>query len=247
MARSTPESAQRVRVMGDLTNRTGIESSPLADAMREGARAFTPNGGEADFKAFRGSLLREPQPVGTIPRPPSLGGAAKQAMGALTGQKPLVLLDKLGERLAFERTGTRLYETLIAKHEQEGSFDGGPSAAELRQIRDEELEHFHTLVRFVEQLGGDPTAVTPSADLAAVASMGVVQVVADPRVSFGESLDAILIAELVDHDCWKNLRALAEQAGNEQLHQFTQRAEDEEDRHLANVRRWVQARTLHGE
>lgn len=247
MARTTPESAQRVRVLGDLTNRTGLDSSPHADAMREGATAFTPMGGEADYRAFRGMLLRQPQPIGTIPRPPSLGDAAKQAIGALTGRRPLVLLDKLAERLAFERTGTRLYETLLAKHEQEGSFDGGPTRDDLRQIRDEELEHFHTLVRFVVRFGGDPTAVTPSADLAAVASMGIVQVLGDPRVSFGESLEAILIAELVDHDCWRNLRALAQDAGDEELLQFAQRAEDEEDRHLASVRRWVQARTLLGE
>jgi hypothetical protein len=33
----------------------------------------------------------------------------------LGGKEPIVFLDKLGERAAFERSGTRLYETLIAK------------------------------------------------------------------------------------------------------------------------------------
>ena len=38
-------------------------------------------------------------------------------------------MDKIGERLAFERTGTRLYEALVSKHEAFGSFPGGPSGA----------------------------------------------------------------------------------------------------------------------
>lgn len=29
------------------------------------------------------------------------------------GDSPTILLDKLGERLAFKRTGTRLYDALI--------------------------------------------------------------------------------------------------------------------------------------
>jgi rubrerythrin len=244
MARSKDERSQRVRMMGDLTNRTGLLSHADADAMREAARAFTPAGSVAEFRDFRGTLLREGGPVGTIPRPPSFSGAAKQAVAAATGQQPLVLLDKLAERLAFERSGTRLYETLILKFREEGGFDGGPNLEELETIHRDELEHFHTLSQFVEQLGGDPTAVTPSADVAAVASMGIVQLVCDPRVSFGESLEAMLIAELVDHECWKTLRELARSAGNEQLEQFTERAEAAEDMHLSWVRSWVQARTL---
>jgi rubrerythrin len=244
MARSKDEEAQRVRMMGDLTNRTGILANADAEQMREASRAFTPVGTEAEFREFRGALLREGGPLGTIPRPPNFSGAAKQAVAAVTGRQPLVLLDKLAERLAFERSGARLYETLLLKFEQAGGFDGGPNLEELQTIHRDELEHFRTLVQFVEQLGGDPTAVTPSADIAAVASMGIVQLVCDPRVSFGESLEAILIAELVDHECWKTLRELAREAGNDELAQFAERAEAAEDMHLAWVRSWVQARTL---
>ena len=104
-----------------------------------------------------------------------------------------------------------------------------------------------TAWRLLANGGGDPTAVTPSADLAATASMGIVQVVTDPRTSFGESLEAMRIAELVDHDGWKNLVELAEEAGQDELCRFAERAEDEEDRHLANVRRWVKARAADGE
>jgi hypothetical protein len=48
-----------------------------------------------------------------VPPPTSMKGMAKSALQALKGEKATVLIDKLAERLAFERTGTRLYETLI--------------------------------------------------------------------------------------------------------------------------------------
>ena len=38
----------------------------------------------------------------------------KTALNKLVGVSPEVLIDKLGERLAFERTGTRLYDALRA-------------------------------------------------------------------------------------------------------------------------------------
>jgi rubrerythrin len=237
------ESSGRVRLFGDATNRTGLLVSPLADEMLENT-SFVPDTSVQDFESFRGELLAEGGPVGTMPRPASFGDAAKQAVDAVTAKHPLVLLDKLAERLAFERSGTRLYETLLAKHDQEGSFDGGPDANALLQIREEELEHFHQLIATVERLGGDPTAVTPSADLAAVASMGVVQVITDPRVSFAESLDAILIAELVDVDGWELLLELAQAAGDEALVSFAERAREEEERHLDLVRGWIKQRSL---
>jgi len=234
-------------VLGELVDRSGLFASPHVDALREGARAFGPLGSESELDEFRRALLRDREPIGTIPRPTSHGDTARQTADALERSRPLVLLDKLGERLAFERTGTRLYETLIAKHERNGGFEGGPARADIESICAEELEHFRTLVGFVDRLGGDPTAVTPSAALAATASMGIVQVVTDPRTSFGESLEAIRIAELVDHDGWKNLVELAQEAGQDELCRFAQRAQDEEDRHLANVRRWARARAAHGE
>jgi rubrerythrin len=213
------------------TNRTGLEASPHAEEMREGSFSYTPEGSETAFRDFRAKLLADGEPIGTVPRPASLGA-------------PLVLLDKLGERLAFERSGTRLYESLLLKHAHARPFDGGPTREQLATICEEEHEHFLTLTRFVKELGGDPTAVTPSADVAGVASMGIVQVVCDPRVGLGESLEAILIAELVDNECWQTLCDLAQEAGNEELVRFAERAAEQEGRHLERVRSWVQARTL---
>ena len=150
-------------------------------------------------------------------------------------------MDKLGERIAFERTGTRLYEALVSKHEGFGSFEGGPSREELVEILEEEHRHFSMRTETMHGLGGDPTAMTPSADRAAVVASGVQKVVTDPRTTLLESLEAILVAELADADGWHALRALAESAREDDLVRRCAEAEAREAEHLEKVRRWVTA------
>ena len=180
-------------------------------------------------------------PIGTMPPPASLTGVVRDTMRRLSGAQTTALLDKVGERLAFERTGTRLYETLLEKLTNGGSFEGGPTRAQLEHIRDEEAAHFHMLHDRMLELDGDPTAITPSADIAAVTSMGVVAVVSDARTNLAESLEAILVAELADRDGWVRLIELAEQAGQDDFARDCRLAEQEEEEHLANVRSWLSA------
>jgi rubrerythrin len=162
-------------------------------------------------------------------------------MKAVMGAKPTLLMDKLGERLAFERSGTRLYEALVSKHDAFGSFAGGPRKGDLEGILREEHEHFTMLSSTIEQLGGDPTAVTPSANLHATASRGIAQVIVDPRTTLLQSLEAILIAELADHACWEALIALAQQAGEDTLVKPFKQALVTEQEHLVKVRAWLAA------
>jgi hypothetical protein len=90
-------------------------------------------------------------------------------------------------------------------------------------------------------MGGDPTAVTPSADIHGVASKGLCAVLADPRTTLRESLEAILVAELVDNDCWENLSDLARAIGEEKLARTFEGALEEERDHLRRVRSWIGA------
>src|SRR5262249_55574852 len=138
----------------------------------------------------------EAEPVGTVPVPTTLKGALETVMTLIKGKAPVVLLDKLGERLAFERTGTRLYDALLAKHDASPGWPGGPSRADLARFRAEELAHFEMLRRCIEEMGADPTAQTPSADVIGVASSGILQVITDPRTTLPQSLSALLTAEL---------------------------------------------------
>ena len=156
-------------------------------------------------------------------------------------QETSLLLDKLGERIAFERTGTRLYEALLSKHDAYGSFEGGPSRDDITLILSEELQHFRLLVELVKALGGDPTELTPSANVQLTASHGVGQVLVDPRTTLLQSLEAILLAELTDNECWETLAGLARLAGQEELTEQCEAALLTEQEHLEKVRSWLAA------
>jgi rubrerythrin len=188
-----------------------------------------PSGDERDLAKIRLEYAKDADPVGTLPEPQPKGIAR-------------VLMDKLGERLAFERTGTRLYDALMVKCTADKS--SGVPAKELRHIRDEERVHFALVGAAIESLGGDPTAQTPSADVAGVEGMGLMQVLNDPKTTVAQALHAILVAEMVDNAAWEELIELASQAGNDDLVARFTKAHDEEQEHLGKVQGWYKAATF---
>jgi len=165
----------------------------------------------------------------------------KAAKTKLKGESPNLFMDKLGERLAFERTSVRFYQAVIGKLEAYGSFVGGPSIGDIEEILNEELEHFHALEAAIRELGGDPTAVTPAADFTANMSKGIGDVLADPRTPPAQGLAGMLVAELADNECWQALVELAEAAGVTKLVETFQQAIADEAEHLVKVRAWVAA------
>jgi rubrerythrin len=226
------------------TNRTGMAAAPQrAEEMLGGMEEFPPSsqGSAEDLAQVRVAYAREAEPLGSVPLPADLKGDGKSTAKAATGEQLLLLMDKLAERLAFERAGTRLYEALVSKHEAFGSFPGGPSRGDLEHVREEEYRHFTMLQSVIEQLGGDPTAVTPSANLQATAAHGIQKVVVDPRTTLLQSLEAALVAELTDNACWEALIELAQGAGEDALVQPFQEALKNEQDHLDKVQAWVAA------
>jgi hypothetical protein len=225
-------------------NRTGVQMAPArTKEMLDNTEAVTadPRGALAAGRQ-RAELSSKAPPVGTMPMPGNLKGLAKTAMKAVQGEHAAVFLDKLGERLAFERTGVRLYEAVLAKIPAARTREGTLSAEAVQAIRDEELTHFHLCRDAMEQMGGDPTAVTPCADVMGVASMGLLQVVTDPRVTLTQALDALLTAELTDNDGWKILISMAEALAHDDLALRFSEALAAEDRHLLQVRTWIAER-----
>lgn len=158
----------------------------------------------------------------------------------LKGDSPHILFDKLGERLAFERTGARLYDALITKCEVLLDGDISMTIDDLEQIRADEARHFLLLSDAITSLGGDPTAQTPSADLAGVECMGLVQVLNDPCTSIAQSLHAMVTAELSDKAGWETLVALADEHDLlDMVDDFTD-ALNQEREHLALVQTWYE-------
>jgi hypothetical protein len=97
------------------------------------------------------------------------------------------------------------------------------------------------LSRAAESLGGDPTALTPAADVGGVATRGLVDAITDPRATAIEAVEAILVAELVDNDGWLMLADLAARLGHDELAAQFRHAMAEEEEHLARVRAWLTA------
>jgi rubrerythrin len=223
-------------------NRTGASRAPdLVAAMIDATAEFGPSsrGDANDVAAVRIAYARSAYPVGTMPAPAGAKNLAKTALRAVTGGQPVRLLDKLGERAAFERTGTRLYDALLSKHDAGLGFRGGPSRADILEIRNEEHAHFLMLSEAIAARGGDPTVLTPSANVQATAGKGVCAVLADARTNVLECLEALLGVELIDNDGWPALIELAENAGDDALAARFTEARAAEVRHLERVRTWV--------
>lgn len=155
-----------------------------------------------------------------------------------------VFLDKLSERLAFERMGTRLYDALLTKCEALDDSSGMPTVADLQEIREEEYRHFELLTQAITELGGDPTVQSPCADVTAVASTGILQVLTDPRTTMSQCLSAILTAELTDNAGWEMLIDVADELGYEDLSSRFTEALNNEQRHLLNVQSWLSDRVM---
>jgi bacterioferritin (cytochrome b1) len=227
-------------------NKTGVETNrDGAREMREAAAKFPPTstGSTVADDTLRIEYARDVDAdelaYGSLPAPAGFAGKARVLIAGLFGGQPLRMLDKLGERLAFERTGMRMYETLISKHEAFGEFDGGPSRSELMTMLNEEHEHFELLEDVILQLDGDPTAMTPSADLALTVGAGVLTVITDPRTTLRQGLEAVLVAELADREGWSLLIELARSAGNTEMLELFEQAERTEEQHVAALRRWL--------
>lgn len=244
------------------TNRTGLGMAPLArNALTSfaAARHAEAPPDDGSFEAMEARYVHEAERVGAVPLPTTLNGLVSTGFDKLRGRRPEVLIDKLGERLAFERTGTRLYEALIRKCEavasqsaetREAPRDGDGltmtasggalvEVAVLRRIRDEEEDHFHLVVAALRELGADPTAMTPCADTAGVMAQGLIQAIADPRTTVPQCLNAILTAELADNAGWDLLIELAAQAGHPSLAMRCEEALIAERAHLTIVSNWL--------
>lgn len=226
-------------------NRTGVQMSPFdTAAMVQGEDDF--GVAESDDRAdlrVRSDYADEAEGLGSVPVPATPGGLVKSGVDMLKGSRPQVLLDKLGERLAFERGGVRLYDSLLVKCRCAADMLEGDELNRLQSFRQQEAEHVDTVARAIGDLGADPTAQTPCADLAGVKAMGLVQAMNDPRSSLLQSLQVILDAELLDNAGWEMLIALARNCGHDAMADGFVQAAREEAGHLTAVRAIVERLT----
>lgn len=222
-------------------NRTGLGTAPLqGNEMIIGAHDGQPTAGDpTGITQVREGYIAERITIGSMPPPTTPKGVVKGARSVILGTRPNVFLDRLGERLAFERTGVRLYDALLSHVEVLQDPDQGPQLDELRRFRDQEFRHFQVLLRAIERMGGDPTVQTPAADVVTVMASGLVQVLSDPRSSRSQCFQAILVAELADNDGWQCLVEMARDVGEDGLAAEFEACARDENLHLERARDWL--------
>ncbi|CAI10102.1 ferritin-like domain-containing protein [Aromatoleum aromaticum] len=236
-------------------NRTGAQSSPLSvHSMQLYADERVPEevsaadempDGKEEIAAVRGDYTVEAERIGSVPMPGVLTSAFTAVVSKLGARKPEVLVDKLGERLAFERIGVRLYQALMDKAAALARQQRMPfSVDDLQRLRDDELAHMHVLASALDSLGADSTAQTPAAAVSAVAISGLMQVLTDPRTTLVHCLEAMLIAELADDASWELLISLTAEADQDQFLPQFRSARDNEKAHVRQIRGWLQTVVL---
>ena len=101
---------------GELINRTGVATAPERAEQMIAATAEFPPSSQGSAQAI--AEVR----VGYAQQSELLEGAKATGDGAPKSEpgepdRSVLLMDKLGERLAFERAGARLYEALLSQHQ----------------------------------------------------------------------------------------------------------------------------------
>ena len=230
-------------------NKTGIDMSPiLSKQMLEAADNVPLTNTEmlAGEESLKQAYLQEAGPLGSVPLPATVKGVAKTVLKTATGHHPEVFINKLGERLAYERSGVRIYDALIAKceHTMTNGLSEQIDIVQLREFRAQEAEHFIMLAGVIEKLGADSTAQTPDADAIGVAASGLMKVITDPRTSISQSLEAMLAIELADNAAWDLVIKLAEEMGFADIAEDFRIALEQEDIHLATIQQWHEGLVL---
>lgn len=226
-------------------NKTGIDMSPLMskDMLKTDGLYLGETSDTEGRKNIQDFYFKEAEALGSVPLPGTIKGAVKSTMKMATGLHPETFINKLGERLAYERSGVRIYEQLIAKCEYArvgGQLDMAVPTERLKEFRDEEEEHFHLLVNCMKKLGADPTAQTPDADASGVAASGLMKVIMDPRASLSQSLEAMLSLELTDNAAWEMLIKLANDMSLSDMAQEFEHAHEQEQDHLEQIQEWYE-------
>jgi rubrerythrin len=139
------------------------------------------------------------------------------------------VIDLLNERLAFERTGVRLYDRMLLRMQLTEDGEIRRMIDRMRRYRDEEHEHEVWLEDQIRDLHGDDRMPTEKSVLVLAETQGIERVVQrDPRLQ--HDFHALLTAELADTAGWDLLVRIAEDFGDrEARREFKERHRQEQE------------------
>ncbi|RKG77560.1 ferritin-like domain-containing protein [Corallococcus exercitus] len=151
----------------------------------------------------------------------------------------LLFVAQLRERLAFERTSSRLYAGLLVKTHALGSYPGGPTPERLVELHNQELDHLNLIRECIYRLGMDAPQLMVSGDGADPRLHGLLRAVDDPCATLQDALRAVLISEILNNAGWALLVDLAQELGPPDLVDAFRDVVREELLHLEEVTDWV--------
>jgi rubrerythrin len=149
------------------------------------------------------------------------------------------IIDLLAERLAFERSGVRLYDQILDRMREAPDENITGMLETMQKHRGEEKEHEEWLEECIRKLGGDPNAETEHSRLVKQESKGVEEVV-EKDTMLPHLFHALLVAELADNAGWDLLHSLAGELGDSAAKKEFGKRLREEAEHLLFVRKVVQ-------
>ncbi len=153
------------------------------------------------------------------------------------------VIDMLCERLAFERSGVKLYDEIVRKMRASQDPQIEKMLDPMQEHRDQEKEHEEWLEAQIRSLGGDDRATTDLSRLVTRESKGIEEVV-QKDAEIPHLFHALLAAELVDNAGWDLLVQLADEADDDEAkRQFKKRLHEEEE-HLILMRRAMERLAL---
>lgn len=161
-------------------------------------------------------------------------------METLARQNKDKVIDLLTARLLFERTGVKLYESIMAKLRANNEQGYDRMLGQLQEHRDQEKEHEEWLEEQIRALGGDADAMTEMAQLEARESSGIEDVILDGDNEVSHLFHALLTAELADNAGWDLLASLADEAGDRDAERAFKKRLHEEEEHLIFARKAVE-------
>lgn len=149
--------------------------------------------------------------------------------------EPQVLLDKLSEFLMVEQAGAQLYRVAASRATRDAL------RSKYEEFGKETEHHRDVLIRLIEELGGDPSYISPTARVAQVRGESMLNLaLCVDGLSEDEicamDLESVLLAETKDQADWSFLAQLAPQIEDAKMRSAVERAvnevEAEEDEHL---------------
>lgn len=158
----------------------------------------------------------------------------------LDGVNGAFVADLLSACLTHERCGTHLYRSVA------GRTANPVLRARYEEFGRETMRHVEILEQVIATAGGNPSYVSPlarateTADTKALEATFLGSGALDPMTAEMAMLDAVLIAETVDHANWEALGLLAESLPNgllrDALRDAVAEVQEQEDEHLGWAR-----------